>query len=96
MNEELAEFSEYAEKENLSDEEKELMEKEFGDLMFSLVNFSRFVNVDPEAALEKTNKKFIQRFLMMEEMAKEQQRALKDMTLDEMDALWNKAKEIYR
>lgn len=92
VNEELAEFSEYADKENLTADEQELMEKEFGDLLFSLVNFSRFVNVDPEAALEKTNKKFIQRFLMMEEMAKEQQRQLKDMTLEEMDALWNKTK----
>jgi XTP/dITP diphosphohydrolase len=92
VNEELVEFSEYADKENLSADEQNLMEKEFGDLLFSLVNFSRFVNVDPEAALEKTNKKFIQRFLMMEEMAKEQQRQLKDMTLEEMDALWNKTK----
>lgn len=92
VNEELAEFSEYAEKENLSDQEKELMEKEFGDLLFSLVNFSRFVHVDPEAALEKTNKKFIQRFLLMEEMAKAQQRQLKEMTLEEMDELWNKTK----
>jgi XTP/dITP diphosphohydrolase len=92
VNEELKEFSEYAEKESLSAGEQELMEKEFGDLLFSLVNFSRFVNVDPEAALEKTNKKFIQRFLMMEEMANEQQRRLKDMTLEEMDALWNQTK----
>jgi len=96
VNEELEEFSHYVEKENLTAEEKELMEKEFGDLMFSLINFSRFLEIDPEAALEKTNKKFIQRFLMMEEMAKEKQRALKDMTLGEMDELWNKAKEVYR
>ena len=92
VEEELDEFRQYATKENLTADEQELMEKEFGDLLFSLVNFSRFVNVDPEAALEKTNKKFIQRFLMMEEMAKEQQRQLKDMTLEEMDALWNKTK----
>ncbi len=96
VNEELEEFSHYAENENLPDEEKELMEKEFGDLMFSLINFSRFLQIDPEAALEKTNKKFIQRFLMMEDLAKEQHRALKDMTLEEMDSLWNKAKEVYR
>jgi XTP/dITP diphosphohydrolase len=96
VNEELGEFAEYAGKENLSPEEKEKMEKEFGDLLFSLVNFSRFVNIDPEAALEKTNKKFINRFVMMEEMAKEKQQTLKEMTLGEMDALWNKAKEVYR
>jgi XTP/dITP diphosphohydrolase len=72
------------------------MEKEFGDLMFSLINFSRFVQIDPEAALEKTNKKFIQRFLMMEDIAKQQQRSLHDMTLQEMDTLWNKAKEVFK
>jgi len=96
VKEELSEFSEYAEKENLNDEEKEKMEKEFGDLMFSLINFSRFLQIDPEAALEKTNKKFIQRFLMMEDIAQQQQRKLHDMTLQEMDALWNKAKEVYK
>jgi XTP/dITP diphosphohydrolase len=93
--EELMEFSEYAEKENLTDEEKEKMDKEFGDLIFSLINFSRFLKIDPEAALEKTNKKFIQRFLMMESSALQQQRTLHDMTLKEMDDLWNKAKELY-
>ncbi len=96
VKEELNEFSEYADKENLDAEEKEKMEKEFGDLMFSLINFSRFVQVDPEAALEKTNKKFIQRFLMMEDLAMQQQRPLHSMTLNEMDALWNKAKEVFR
>jgi len=96
VNEELEEFSHYSEQENFDKEDHEKMEKEFGDLMFSLINFSRFVNVDPEAALEKTNQKFIQRFIMMEDMAKEKQRALRDMTLQEMDALWNKAKEVYR
>ncbi|MFI5134547.1 MAG: nucleoside triphosphate pyrophosphohydrolase [Chitinophagales bacterium] len=95
VNEELDEFSHYSEQKNLTAEEHEKMEREFGDLMFSLINFSRFVNVDPEAALEKTNKKFIQRFLMMEEMAKEQQRTLHEMTLDEMDSMWNRAKKIY-
>ena len=95
VKEELSEFSEYAEREDLSPDEKERMEKEFGDLMFSLINFSRFLQVDPEAALEKTNKKFIQRFLMMEDLAEQQQRSLRDMTLPEMDALWDKAKEVY-
>jgi XTP/dITP diphosphohydrolase len=95
VKEELDEFSEYAEREKLSPDEKERMEKEFGDLMFSLINFSRFLQLDPEAALEKTNKKFIQRFLMMEDLAEKQQRSLRGMTLQEMDALWDKAKRVY-
>lgn len=68
------------------------IEAEFGDLMFSLVNYSRFIDVDPEKALERTNKKFIKRFQYMEERAKALQLNLKDMTLDEMDALWKEAK----
>ena len=96
VNEELEEFSHYAVKDEISGEEQKEMEHEFGDLMFSLINFSRFLDIDPEAALEKTNKKFISRFLMMEEMAQKQNRKLKDMTLEEMDLLWNKAKEVYR
>ncbi len=72
----------------------EKIEEEFGDVMFALVNYARFVNVDPEQALEKTNKKFIRRFQYIEKMAAEQHKALKDMTLEEMDALWNRAKEM--
>lgn len=72
---------------------QEDMEEEFGDVMFALVNYARFINVDPEAALQKTNKKFIRRFRQMEDMAKETGKVLHDMNLDEMDALWNKAKE---
>ena len=71
------------------------MEKEFGDLIFSLINFSRFLRIDPEAALEKTNKKFIKRFLMMEDLAREKERSLGNMTLKEMDELWNNAKQEY-
>lgn len=69
------------------------IEEEMGDLLFSLINYSRFVNVDPENALEKTNKKFMRRFMQMELMAKENGKAIDDMNLEEMDALWNKAKE---
>lgn len=72
----------------------EKIEEEFGDVMFALVNYARFVNVDPEQALEKTNKKFIRRFQYIEEKAAEQNKVLKDMTLEEMDALWNRAKEM--
>ncbi len=70
------------------------VEEEFGDVLFALVNYARFINVDPEQALEKTNKKFIRRFQHIEKMASEQNKALIDMTLAEMDALWNQAKEM--
>lgn len=72
----------------------EKMEEELGDVLFALVNYARFINIDPEQALEKTNKKFIRRFQYIEKMAAENNKALIDMTLEEMDALWNKAKEM--
>ncbi len=72
-------------------DEKEI-EEEFGDLMFSLVNFARFLNVDAENALEVTNKKFISRFTQMEQEAMASGKNLQSMTLDEMDAIWNKIK----
>ncbi len=68
------------------------IESEFGDLLFSLINLSRFIDVDPEAAIEKTNKKFKNRFQLMEKLAEEKNKQLKDMTLKEMDALWNQTK----
>jgi XTP/dITP diphosphohydrolase len=73
--------------------EQEKVEEEFGDVLFSLVNYARFLNVDAEGVLEKTNKKFIYRFQQMEAMALAGDRNLADMTLEEMDALWNKAKQ---
>lgn len=69
------------------------IEEELGDVMFALINYARFVKVDPERALETTNKKFIRRFQRVEAMAGDQGRSLHDMTLGEMDALWNKVKE---
>jgi MazG family protein len=72
------------------------IEEEFGDVLFALINYARFVKVDPELALEKTNKKFIRRFQQVEGMAGEQGKSLHDMTLGEMDALWNKVKELER
>lgn len=72
----------------------EKIEEEFGDVLFALVNYARFVDVDPELALEKTNKKFIRRFQYIEDKTAEQNKALNDMTLEEMDALWNRAKEM--
>lgn len=74
--------------------EAEKIEEEFGDVLFALVNYARFVNVDPEQALEKTNKKFMRRFQYIEQSAAQHNKALKDMTLEEMDALWNRAKEM--
>lgn len=67
-------------------------EGEFGDLLFSLVNYARFIDLNPETALERTNKKFIRRFQYLEKRAKEQGKALHDMTLAEMDVFWEEAK----
>ncbi|MBP9221346.1 MAG: nucleoside triphosphate pyrophosphohydrolase [Chitinophagales bacterium] len=89
VEEELNEFKEVALNPN---PDKTKMEEEFGDLLFSLVNLSRFIQIDPETALEKTNKKFIKRFQYIEQKATEQNRTLNDMTLAEMDVLWNEAK----
>ncbi len=68
------------------------MEGEFGDLMFSLINAARLYHINPDNALERTNRKFIQRFNYLEAKAKEQGRALTDMTLAEMEAIWQEAK----
>ncbi len=69
------------------------IESEFGDLFFSLVNAARLYNINPVNALERTNRKFIARFNWLEERTKEQGKNLKDLTLAEMDELWNQAKE---
>ena len=74
------------------DRQHEKIEEEFGDLLFALVNYARFLKVDPETALERTNKKFIRRFSYIEETARTEGRDLETMTLEEMDGLWNKAK----
>jgi XTP/dITP diphosphohydrolase len=71
-------------------------EAEFGDFVFSLVNAARLYGINPDNALELTNKKFYSRFSFVEQRAKEQGRALKDMTLGEMDELWNEAKRVER
>ena len=72
---------------------KDEMEDELGDVFFSLVNFARFLQVDAENALERTNKKFIERFTGMEKAAAAENKLLHDLSLDEMDALWNKMKK---
>jgi XTP/dITP diphosphohydrolase len=68
------------------------IEDEFGDVLFSMINYSRFIGVNPEDALERTNKKFIQRFQYLEEKAAEQGKKMADMTLGEMEAIWQEAK----
>ena len=69
-------------------------EKEFGDILFSLINYARFIGIDPEQALEKTNKKFIHRFQHIEKRAKEEELDLKKMSLGQMDVFWNEAKKL--
>jgi MazG family protein len=68
------------------------MEEEFGDLLFSMINYARFLQIDAEHALERTNKKFISRFTSMEKLANDSGKPLHDMSLTEMDALWNSVK----
>ena len=79
--------------EAVEDGSPEEIEGELGDVFFALINYARFIHVDPERALEQTNKKFIRRFKRVEEMAAADGQSLHDMTLMEMDALWNKVKE---
>ena len=76
--------------------DNDTIESEFGDVLFSMINYARFLKVNPENALERTNKKFIQRFQYLEGKAKELNKTLKDMSLQEMDVFWNEAKKFSR
>jgi len=76
----------------ISEENTDKIESEFGDVLFSMINYARFLNVDPENALERTNKKFIKRFQYLEGKAASQGKAMKDMTVAEMDVYWEEAK----
>ncbi|MBE0661077.1 MAG: nucleoside triphosphate pyrophosphohydrolase [Bacteroidales bacterium] len=87
----MEEAAELKEALNSGDDKKK--EEEFGDLLFALVNYARFIGVNPEDALERTNKKFIRRFSYLEEETRKRGKSLKDMTLDEMDVFWNEAKK---
>ncbi len=87
LQEELGEFRQEVDQGN-----PEGMESEFGDVLFSMVNYARFLKIDPENALERTNKKFIKRFQYLEDKARSSGRKLKDMTLAEMDVYWEEAK----
>ncbi len=73
--------------------DQDKIEDEFGDVLFSMINYARFLKVDPESALERTNKKFIKRFQYLEVKAKEMGKELQDMSLAEMDVYWNEAKK---
>lgn len=90
VEEELAEFKAEV------DAQSNQIEEEFGDLLFSLVNFSRFINVSPENALAKTNTKFINRFRLMEELIIKDSIDIREMKLQEMDAYWEKAKNLIK
>lgn len=70
------------------------VEEEFGDVLFSMINYARFLDVNPESALERTNKKFIKRFQYMEEKIKAEGKSFDDMNLSEMDVYWNEAKDV--
>ena len=72
----------------------EKKEDELGDLLFAIINYARFIDVNPEDALERTNRKFIARFQYLEEKAKKSQKPLNEMTLEEMDVFWNEAKKL--
>ena len=89
LEEELEEFQE-----EVAKNDKEAMEAEFGDVLFSMINYARFLKIDPENALERTNKKFIKRFQYLEQKAAGLDKQLSDMTLAEMDIFWEEAKKL--
>ena len=91
VQEELSELNEEIKAGN-----NENIEKEFGDVLFSMINYARFINVNPENALEKTNKKFINRFQYLERESKKEGKNLTDMSLAEMDIYWEKSKEFFK
>lgn len=89
VEEELAEF-----KHEVDQDDTDAMENEFGDVLFSMVNYARFLKINPENALERTNKKFTKRFQYLESKARSLNKSLKDMTLEEMDVFWEEAKKL--
>ena len=91
VQEELSELNEEIKK-----GKKETIESEFGDVLFSMINYARFINVNPENALEKTNKKFINRFQYLEKAAKKKGKELTEMSLSEMDVYWELSKKIFK
>jgi MazG family protein len=94
VEEEMQEFKAEYNIENESAINKEKAQNEFGDLLFSLINYARFVDINPEEALERTNKKFIKRFQYLESESKADGKSIADMSLEEMDEYWERAKHI--
>lgn len=94
VEEEMQEFKEHFNAETQETIDQEQAEAEFGDVLFSLVNYARFIDINPETALERTNKKFIKRFQYLESKASEMNKKLSEMTLAEMDVFWEEAKRI--
>ncbi|WP_312398678.1 nucleoside triphosphate pyrophosphohydrolase [Sphingobacterium sp.] len=94
VEEELAEFKAEFNIETTEAIDREKAEGEFGDLLFSLINYARHIGINPENALERTNKKFIARFTYLEQKAAENKQKLQDMSLEEMDVYWNEAKKL--
>jgi XTP/dITP diphosphohydrolase len=90
VKEELAEFEQEVKSKN-----RQAAEKEFGDILFSLINYARFVDINPEDALEHTNQKFIKRFTHMEQRVKDQGRQISECRLSELDIYWNEAKKLH-
>jgi XTP/dITP diphosphohydrolase len=93
VEEEMQEFKEEFNAAKEEDIDREKAAGEFGDLLFSLINYARFIDINPEEALERTNLKFIKRFQYLENAAKNNGKALSEMTLAEMDVYWNEAKK---
>ena len=83
-------------KEEVKHQNSKKIELEFGDVLFSLINYARFIKVDPESALEKTNKKFINRFQYLEKEAAKEGKKLTSMTLEEMNVFWEKSKTFFK
>ncbi|MFZ2906159.1 MAG: nucleoside triphosphate pyrophosphohydrolase [Cyclobacteriaceae bacterium] len=94
VEEEMQEFKKEFNAETDEAINKEKAMAEFGDLLFSLVNYARFINIDPEEALERTNKKFIKRFQYLESESAKDGKLMGEMTLEEMDMYWNRAKSL--
>jgi XTP/dITP diphosphohydrolase len=91
VQEELTELNEEVKQNNTDN-----IESEFGDVLFSMINYARFIGVNPENALERTNKKFIKRFQFLEEAAKKEGKEISDMSLIEMDVHWENSKKFFK
>jgi MazG family protein len=94
VEEEMQEFKNEFNIEEANQIDHEKATAEFGDLIFSLINYSRFIKIDPEEALERTNKKFIKRFQFLESESKKDGKSIGDMSLTEMDKYWERAKNL--